>query len=205
MDVIAHSIRDQAVDQATIDTIKKRNVGYIPTLTRDLAQFVYESTPEFFTDPFFLRHADAYRRDMTKLSDAMSQEKMRKSPEAQTIKVALQQGSRNLKTLSDAGVLIALGTDTGTNEGQWQGYFEQVEMDMMAKAGMSPMKVLVASTGGAAKAWGLTDVGTLEKGKWADFVVLNANPLDDIRNTRTINSVWIAGARLEGVEPVGAP
>ena len=99
VDVIAHSIRDQAVDQATIDAIKARNVGYIPTLTRDLAQFVYESTPDFFKDPFFLRHADAYRRDIMKLSDAMSQEKMRTSPDAQAIKTALQQGSRNLKTL----------------------------------------------------------------------------------------------------------
>ena len=197
MDVIAHSIRDQAVDQATIDTIKKRNVGYIPTLTRDLAQFVYESTPEFFTDPFFLRHADAYRRDMTKLSDAMSQEKMRKSPEAQTIKVALQQGSRNLKTLSDAGVLIALGTDTGTNEGQWQGYFEQVELEMMVKAGLTPMQALVSATSGAAKVAKVDpQLGTIQAGKRADLLVLNANPLTDIRNTRQIHSVWIAGRQL---------
>ena len=114
------------------------------------------------------------------------------------------QAERNLKRLSDAGVTIAMGTDSGvaSNPGRWQGYFEQVEMEMMAKAGMSPMKVLVASTGDAAKTWGLKELGTLEKGKWADFVVLNANPLQDIRNTRTINSVWIAGARLDGVAPV---
>ncbi|HEY3158047.1 MAG TPA: amidohydrolase family protein, partial [Vicinamibacterales bacterium] len=88
--------------------------------------------------------------------------------------------------------------------GRWQGYFEQVEMEMMNKAGMSPMKVIVASTGDAAKVMGLKEVGTLQPGNWADLVVLRANPLDNIRNTRTIDSVWIAGGKLADVTPVGA-
>jgi imidazolonepropionase-like amidohydrolase len=158
---------------------------------------VYESTPEFFADPFFLRHADAYRRDMMKLGDAMSQEKMRKNPEAQAIKTALQQGSRNLKTLADAGVLIAMGTDTGTNEGQWQGYFEQVELEMMVKAGLTPMQALVAATSGAAKVAKVEQqLGTIQQGQRADLLVLNADPLTDIRNTRQIHSVWIGGRQL---------
>ena len=116
---------------------------------------------------------------------------------AQTIKVALQQGSRNLKTLSDAGVLIALGTDTGTNEGQWQGYFEQVELEMMVKAGLTPMQALVSATSGAAKVAKVDpQLGTIQAGKRADLLVLNANPLTDIRNTRQIHSVWIAGRQL---------
>ena len=75
-------------------------------------------------------------------------------------------------------------------------------MEMMNKAGMSPMKVLVASTGDAAKVMGLKNVGTLHPGNWADLVVLRANPLDNIRNTRTIDSVWIAGGKLADVQPV---
>jgi imidazolonepropionase-like amidohydrolase len=190
-------VRDQAVDAALIAEIKRRNVGYIPTLTRDLAVFVYETTPSFFKDPFFVRHIDAYRGEMTMLTDPGLQEKTRNSEEARTIKQALQQGSRNLKILADAGAAIAMGTDTGTNLGQWQGYFEHVELEMMVKAGLTPMQALVAATGGAARVMKLDkESGTVQPGKWADLLVLNANPLGDIRNTRQIDSVWIAGRRL---------
>jgi imidazolonepropionase-like amidohydrolase len=200
VDVIAHSVRDQDVDQALIAQIKQRNVGYIPTFTRDLAQFVYEATPAFFTDPFFVRHIDDYRREMTTLSDPALQEKTRNNKEAQNIKVAIQQGSRNLKILSDAGVLIAMGTDTGTNLGQWQGYFEHVELEYMVKAGLTPMQTLVAATGGAARVMKLDQqLGTIQPGKRADLLVLNANPLTDIKNTRQIHSVWIGGRRLATV------
>lgn len=200
VDVIAHSVRDQDVDAALVADIKKRNIGYIPTFTRDLAVFVYETTPTFFTDPFFVRHVDAYRREMTVLSDPALQEKTRNSKDAQVIKQALQQGTRNLKTLSDAGVLIALGTDSGTNLGQWQGYFEHTELEMMVKAGLTPMQVLVAATGGAARTMKLEQqLGTLQAGKRADLLVLKANPLDDIRNTRQIDSIWISGRKLTGV------
>jgi imidazolonepropionase-like amidohydrolase len=73
---------------------------------------------------------------------------------------------------------------------------------MMNKAGMTPMQVIVASTGNGAKIFGLKQVGTLEAGNWGDVVVLRANPLDNIRNTRAIDSVWIAGAKLADVKPV---
>ena len=67
----------------------------------------------------------------------------------------------------------------------------------MVKAGLTPMQVLVAATGDAARAMKLDgDLGTLEPGKWADFLVLNANPLSDIRNTRQIDAVWIGGRKL---------
>jgi len=199
VDVLAHGVRDQDVDAALIAAMKKRNVGYIPTFTRDLAVFVYDSTPAFFKDPFFVRHVDAYRREMTMISDPALQEKTRNSKEAQTIKVALQQGSRNMKTLSDAGITIAMGTDTGTNLGQWQGYFEHVELEYMIKAGLTPMQTLVAATGGAAKVMKLDQLGTVQKGNWADLLVLNANPLTDIKNTRQIHSIWIAGRQLMNV------
>ena len=200
VDVIAHSVRDQDVDAALIADMKRRNVGYIPTFTRDLAVFLYETTPTFFKDPFFVRHIDAYRQEMTELSDPALQEKTRNSKEAQTIKVALQQGSRNMKILADAGVPIAMGTDTGTNLGQWQGYFEHVELEMMVKAGLTPMQALVSATGGAARVMKLDQqLGTLQPGKRADLLVLNANPLTDIKNTRQIDSIWIDGRKLTNV------
>ena len=204
VNIIAHSVRDQDVDAALITAMKAKNVSYIPTLTRDLSVFAYETVPDFFKDPFFLRGMSLYKEEVTPLSTPESQEKYRKDPTTAQIKKAIGQAERNVKLLSAGGVTIAMGTDSGAggNPGRWQGYFEQVEMEMMNKAGMSPMQVIVASTGNAAKIFGLKQVGTLEAGKWADFVVLNANPLDNIRNTRTIDSVWIAGARMANVAPV---
>jgi len=196
VDVIAHSVRDQDVDAKLIADIKRRDVGYIPTLTRDLAIFVYESTPPFFSDPFFLRRVDFYGKQMTQLSDPAQQQKIRNNPEAQSIKKALEQANRNLKTLSDAGVTIGLGTDSGINLGQWQGYFEHVEMEMMVKAGLTPMQALVAATSGAARVWKLDQLGAIQAGKQADLLVLNANPLSDIRNSRQLHSVWIGGRQL---------
>lgn len=199
IDVIAHSIRDLPVDQATIAAIKARDVEYIPTLTRDIAQFVYEGTPAYFNDPFFTRHIPGsyYRDEIAKLKDPANQDKIKKDQTAQGTKPALEQGRKNLKTLSDAGVTIALGTDTGTNEGQWQGYFEHLELEEMVKSGMTPMQALVAGTMGAAKAANVQQqLGSIAPGKQADLLVLNANPLSDIRNTRQIDSVWIAGRRL---------
>jgi imidazolonepropionase-like amidohydrolase len=199
-DLIAHSVRDQDVTEPFIADLKRRNIGYIPTLTRELSVFVYETTPTFFSDPFFLRGKTMYAAQVTQLSNPAVQEKTRASQEAQTIKKALEQASRNLKRLSDAGVAIAMGTDTGANlMGRWQGFFEHMELELMVKAGMTPMQTLVAATGGAARVMKLdAQLGTLQPGKWADFVVLNANPVTDIRNTRQIESVWIAGRRLSG-------
>jgi imidazolonepropionase-like amidohydrolase len=199
VDVIAHSVRDQDVPKSFVDVLKRKNVAYIPTLTRDLSVFIYETRPAFFDDPFFLRGNALYRKEVQVLSDPARQEKTRNDKEAQAIKPALQQANRNLKILSDGGVTIAMGTDSGAanNPGRWQGYFEQVEVEYMVKAGMTPMQAIVAATGGAARAMKLdSELGTIQPGKQADLLVLNTNPLDDIRNTRRIHSVWIAGRRL---------
>jgi len=198
-DVIAHSVRDQDVDAELIDEMLRLDIGYIPTLTRDLSVFVYENEPEFFEDPFFLRGQDVYATELALLRDPAQQEATRNDPQAQAIKRALDQAMRNLKLLSDAGAIIAMGTDSGSANdwGRWQGYFEHVEMEMMVEAGLTPMQVLVAATGNAARVMNLDELGTLQEGKWADLLVLNADPLVDIRNTREIDSVWIAGKRLE--------
>lgn len=198
VDVIGHSVRDQDVTPEFIATLKQRNLPYIATLTRDLSVFVYESTPEFFTDPFFLRGQSLYAEQIPTLSDPAYQKKVRENPNAQSIKKALEQAERNLKLLSDGGVTIAFGTDTGTagNPGRWQGYFEHVELELMVKAGLTPQQALVSATSAAAKAIGLNDLGTLKPGKLADFVVLNADPLADITHTREIDSVWIGGRRV---------
>jgi imidazolonepropionase-like amidohydrolase len=196
VDVVAHSVRDRDVDAAFIAAMKARGAAYVPTLTRELSVFVYESTPAFFSDPFFLRGRALYQRDVDTLSDPARQQRIRQDASAQAIKAALAQATRNLKLLSDAGVPIALGTDSGAGAGRWQGYFEHVELEMMVQAGLTPAQALVAATSAAARASGLDHVGTIAAGKAADLLVLRANPLQDIRNTRQIEAVWIGGRRL---------
>jgi len=199
-DVLAHSIRDQDVDLQFAAELKRRNIGYIPTLTRDLSVFVYETRPAFFDEPFFRRGIALYQEEVDHLSSPATQQQIRNDKQTQSIKPALEQAIRNLKILSDAGVQIAMGTDSGAegNPGRWQGYFEHVEMEMMVKAGMTPMQVIVAATGGAARVTKVdSKIGTIQLGKWADLVVLNANPLDNIRNTRQIHSVWVGGNRIK--------
>jgi imidazolonepropionase-like amidohydrolase len=198
LDIIAHSIRDQDVDATFIAELKRRNIGYIPTLTRDLSVFQYESTPEYINDPFFLRGLPLYAAHIARVKDPALHAKIKANPGTQVAKRQFDQALRNLKLLSDGGVMIAMGTDSGTGTGRWQGYFEHVEMELMVKAGMTPMQTLVASTGNAAKVMGLDkEVGTLQPGKRADFVVLTADPLADIKNTRTIESVWIDGRQMK--------
>ena len=159
---------------------------------------------DFLNEPFFRRGMSLYNEQVPLVSSAEFHDKVKKDPNTEVIRKALVEANKNLKILSDAGITIAMGTDSGVanNPGRWQGYFEQVEMEMMNKAGMSPMQVIVASTGNAAKIMELKDVGTLEKGKWADLVVLRGNPLQNILNTRTIDTVWIGGAKLADLPPV---
>ena len=90
-----------------------------------------------------------------------------------------------------------MGTDSGSTASRFEGYFEHLEMKMMADAGMSPKQVLLSATGAAARAMKVNDIGTLEKGKWADIVVYDKNPLDDINNTKTISAVYVAGNEVK--------
>jgi imidazolonepropionase-like amidohydrolase len=195
VDYIAHSVRDQEVDEEFIALMKKRHVSYSPTLTRELAVFTYSETPSFFSDPFFLKEADP--AEITQMRDPKRQDTMKTDPAAQWYKKHLPVAMRNLKTLSDAGINIAMGTDSGGGPGRFQGYFEHLELEYETEAGLTPMQALVSATSGAAQAINISQqVGTLEKGKLADFLILTANPLDDIKNTRAIESVWIGGVRV---------
>jgi imidazolonepropionase-like amidohydrolase len=193
VDFIAHSVRDQPVDAELIALLKERNVCVCPTLTREISTFVYESEPAFFRDPFFLKSADPAVLDA--LRDPKRQQQMRESKSAQRYKVALEVALANVKRLVDAGIPIASGTDTGP-PARFQGYFEHMELDLLARAGLTPAQIIAAATGSAARCHRFTDLGFLRSGAWADFVVLNGDPLADIKQVHAIDSVWVAGRRL---------
>jgi imidazolonepropionase-like amidohydrolase len=193
-DFIGHSVRDLPVDDELIGHMREQRVCLSPTLTRELSTYVYRSRPEFFDDPFFRREVDP--AVLAELESPERQQRVISNRGAQHWEAQLPLAMSNLRALSRAGVGIAMGTDSGP-AGRFQGYFEHLEMEMMADAGMTPMQILVSATSDAARCVGLDrELGTLEPGKRADLVVLRSNPIENIRNTRTIESVWIAGNRV---------
>jgi imidazolonepropionase-like amidohydrolase len=99
--------------------------------------------------------------------------------------------ARNLAKMNAAGVKIVLGTDGNTP------YAPHIEMEDMVASGMTPMQVIVAATRNGAQFLRMNDVGTIEPNKSADFIVLDANPLDNITNTRKIASVYLRGVQVD--------
>ena len=192
VDALGHSVRDLPVDRELIEALKARGVIYIPTLVRDESTFAYADGPEWLRDPFF--QAGLAPTVLATLESAPFREKFAANPDLARYRAALEMGKRNLKTLIDAGVRIGLGTDAGPPL-RFQGYFEHRELQLMVESGLSPMQAIVTATGQAGKFLGRAyRVGTLEPGQQADFLVLDANPLENIRNTEKLAAVWQAGA-----------
>jgi imidazolonepropionase-like amidohydrolase len=173
VDAFAHSVRDRDVDDEFMTLVKQRpNLVVNPNLPDRGVK----------TDVSWLRGRIS-AAEMAKVEKDNTDD-----PKAQAF-YGIQ--SRNLAKLSAAGVKIILGTDGNT---PWAPH---VEMEDMVVAGMTPMQVIVASTKNAAEFLRIADAGTLAAGKSADFLVLDANPLDDIKNTRKISAVYLYGAVVD--------
>jgi len=173
IDAFAHSVRDKDVDDEFVNMMKAK--------------------PNMIVDPNLPDRG--VKVDRSWLRESMTAEEFQKvqaeskdDPKAQAF-FGIQ--SRNLRRLNAAGIKIALGTDGGI---PWAAHEEMVDM---VASGMTPAQVLVASTRNAADMLQLKDVGTVTSGKSADFVVLDANPLDDITNTRRINTVYLRGGQVD--------
>ncbi|HWV30177.1 MAG TPA: amidohydrolase family protein [Dyadobacter sp.] len=195
IDIIAHSIRDKEADQDLLTKMKQKNVTYIPTLSLDEYQFVYAGNPDWINDPFFKASLEPGVFEM--ITDKAYADKIRNSPDYQRNMSAFKTAMINLKKIHDAGIKVALGTDSGAFPVRTQGFTEHLEMELMVKAGLTPAQAISISTRNAAAALHIDhEKGTLEKGKKADFLILSANPFDDIRNTRKIESVWKEGKEV---------
>jgi imidazolonepropionase-like amidohydrolase len=194
LDGLAHSVRDKPVDDALIASMKKHGAWQeAATLTRELSTFAYAKPKSFLDDPFLTRSVSPHV--IATLKSAEYRKKLQADPDLGKYPQFFETAKRNLKRLADAGVNIGFGTDTGP-PGRFSGYFEHLEMQLMVESGLTPMQVITAATKRAAEFLGVSqDLGTLEAGRWADLIVLDKNPLENIRNTRSLTEVWIAGNR----------
>ena len=190
LDGLAHSVRDKAVDRELIDLMKKNGAWQqAATFTRELSVFAYVKDPPFLNDPFFRKSVSA---DVLKTL-ASDEYHKKQDHEANLYPAFLETAKKNLKMLYDSGVNVGFGTDTGP-PARFPGYFEHLEMEMMADAGFTPAQIVNIATKRGADFLGQSKtLGTLEAGKWADLVVLGKDPLADIKNLRAIETVWVAG------------
>ena len=173
VDAFAHSVRDRDVDDEFMMLLRQH-----PNLV------VNPNLPD-----------RGVKVDVSWLKPSLSDAEMQKvedgnvdNPKAQEF-FGIQ--ARNLKKLNGAGVTIVMGTDGNTPWGP------HVEMADMVAADMTPAQVIMASTRNAAEFLRIPDAGTLEAGKSADFIVLDANPMDDITNTRRIAAVYLRGVAVD--------
>ncbi len=172
LDAFAHGIRDRDVDDELVALWQERpNVTLVPNLPNP-----------------------GVAMDLGWLSGTVPPDELGEMQEASIDRPAAQERfgtqARNLARLSDAGVKIGFGTDGSV---PWAVH---LEMEDMVRSGIPPADVIAAATGNSAELLQMTDVGTLAAGRSADFIVLEANPLDDITNTRRIDAVYLRGTAV---------
>lgn len=195
LDIMAHSIRDKEIDADLLKKMKEKGVAYIPTLSLDEFAYIYARKPEWVDEPFFQAALEPGVYDM--IVSQKYQDQVKNSPDFERNMNGFKIALINVKKIHDAGILVALGTDSGAFPIRAQGFSEHLELELMVQAGLSPMQAITSATKNAAKILKIDkSYGTLEKGKMADFIVLSDSPEKNIRNTRKIESVWKDGKEV---------
>jgi imidazolonepropionase-like amidohydrolase len=195
LDGLAHSVRDQVIDDATVAAMKQRGTWLMSaTLAREASMFALATPEPLLSDPFFARAVPDKVQALMRTPEY--QKRVTADPHFAEYPTYLKHAQQNLKTLADAGVKFGFGTDTGPPN-RFGGYGEHWELALMVEAGLTPSQVITAATKSGAEFLQAPDLGTIERGKWADLLVLAANPLDDIRNSRRINAVYVAGHKVQ--------
>jgi imidazolonepropionase-like amidohydrolase len=195
VDILAHSIRDSVVDDAFLADMKAKNVIYVPTLSLDKFAYAYAGDPEWISDPFFKASLEPGTYEM--ITSSSYKNSTKNSPAYARNENGFKIAMTNLKKIFDAGIRVALGTDSGAFPIRTQGFAEHLEMQLLNEAGLTPLQVIMVATKNAADALQLNDFGVIENGKVADLLVLDGDPSVDVKNTRRIFAVYKAGKKIE--------
>jgi imidazolonepropionase-like amidohydrolase len=193
IDGFAHLARDKELDDATVQAIVRRGVVMMTTLgtpERTTHTNVPPSLASWLDGPV-REAAPGAMIDRVKAGFAGRDEA---TASANRERYAILQ--RTVAKLAKAGARIALGSDTGIQDHPF-GITDHRELELLVEAGMTPMQVLIAATSTSAAYLKLADEGALAAGKRANFMVLDANPLDDITNTRRIAAVYVNGREVD--------
>jgi imidazolonepropionase-like amidohydrolase len=201
VDVLAHSVRDKPIDQELIAAMKRRGVWYIPTFTVDESFYIYAQHPGFMQLDFF--KAALPPAVLTMLTGDAYSQKVNQDPKTEQHKADFAMDRVNMKAVYDAGIRVGFGTDSGAYATRIPGFSEHRELEDMVQAGLTPMQAIVCATQNNAALLGIEATrGTLRPGKRADLIVLAANPLDDITNTRSIVTIFHDGRTVAPRVPV---
>jgi imidazolonepropionase-like amidohydrolase len=193
IDGFAHLARDKELDDATVQAIVRRGVVVMTTLGTP------ERTTHTSVPPRLAAWLDGPVRDgapLAMLDRVKAGFGGRDDATASGNRERYAILQRTVAKLAKAGAKIALGSDTGIQDHPF-GITDHRELELLVEAGMTPMQTLVAATSTSAAYLALADQGTLAAGKRANFVVLDANPLDDITNTRRIAKVYVDGREVD--------
>jgi len=191
VDSLAHLVRDQEMSDELIAAIVRKGTYIMPNLAG--AEVFFKRPPD---DPNLIAMMRAVLTPQM-LARAERPEPYYQDPAAtQRAEINFVMQSRSLAKLNAANARIILGPDTGIRD-NFFGATEQRELELMVGAGMTPAQVIVAATSRTAEYLGLADTGSLVPGKNADFLVLNANPLDNIKNTRLISKIYLKGTEVD--------
>lgn len=194
IDVLAHSVRDLPVDPELVSMMKARKTFYVPTLSVDESFFAFADHPDWLQIPFL---AAALAPEIaTDLGDPGYKAKVEANAAVPIERAALRTAMGNLKALHGAGVKVALGTDSGALPARIPGWAEHHELELMVEAGLTPLEAISVATGGSAALLGSRDRGTIEKGKRADLLVIDGNPLERIADTRRLVAIWHDGREV---------
>jgi imidazolonepropionase-like amidohydrolase len=189
-----HSIRDQEVDDEFIKLAKERNVWFTPNLggINRLSLIRENGTPAWFDEPLVRESiSPALIRERAQLYES----RKRAGGAPNTGRPAFD--AINTRKLHAAGVREVLGGDSAGDERRWLGLHGLMEFENMVAAGFTPMEMIVAATRDSAQVLKLDQLGMVAPGKSADFIVLDANPLDNIANVRKINKVYLRGQEVD--------
>jgi imidazolonepropionase-like amidohydrolase len=195
VDILAHGVRDQAVDADFIASIKGRGAWYVPTLGLEESFYIYAEHPEWLQQPFLRRALSPAMA--AQLNDPAWRSKV--LADTKTIaanKQALANNMKNVKTLFDAGVNVGFGTDSGATPVRIPGFAEHRELKLLTDAGLTPLQAIQTATRNAAALLHLDDRGVIAPGKLADLLVVDGDPSKDISALDHIESVWRRGKKV---------